>query len=88
MNIINYENFFKSLPQPFQQNNATKQCCYFNKKVQSPSTKINTPTAFSKLSEVVPHGSKMSNSTIESYDFELWEFSGNETYLFKDNSTA
>ena len=58
-----------------------RQCCYFNKKTQSPSFKINAPTTFGKISEIAPHGFKMSNPDIESLGFELWEFSGNQTYL-------
>jgi len=60
---------------------SIKKCCYFNKKSQSPSIRISAPTSFSKLSYIAPHGFKMSNLNIESLGFELWEFSGNQTYL-------
>ena len=60
---------------------SIKKCCYFNKKPQSPSIRISAPTSFSKLSYIAPHGFKMSNLNIESLGFELWEFSGNQTYL-------
>jgi len=140
VNIINYETFFKSLPQSFQDNknncdlivytsdnqyfllneltekgkkkgkkrtlaieqmlqvlreisdvseiklfieqHSVKQCCYFNKKTQSPSNKITAPATFGRLSDIAPHGFEMSNSEIESLGFELWEFSGSQVYLF------
>lgn len=142
VNIINYEAFFKKLPQSFQdhKNNCDlivytsdnqcfllneltdtgkkkgkkrahaikqmlqslqhisevseirsfitnfqqKRCCYFNKKSQSPSVKISAPATFGKLNDIAPHGFKMSNSGIESLGFELWEFSGSQTYLLED----
>jgi len=65
----------------FIEKRSIKQCCYFNKKPQSPSIKISAPTTFSKLTEIAPHGFKMSNPTIESFGFELWEFSSSQTYL-------
>ena len=139
VNVINYETFFKSLPQPFQddknncdlivftsdnqyfllneltdrgkkkgkkrthaieqmlqvlreisdvpeiklfiEQHSVKQCCYFNKKTQSPSIKITAPAIFGRLSDIAPHGFEMSNSEIESLGFELWEFAGSQVYL-------
>ena len=151
--VINYEKFFKSLPQPFQQNRhncdlivytsdsshfllneltntnpeyindfaqkdgtprtgkinvarlqfrqtlevisdsptirsffnkyATKQCCFFNKQIHAPIGDIIATKAFNRLSTLNDSsGHKMSDPNIESYGFELWEFSGNQVYLF------
>jgi len=150
VNVINYESFFKSLPQTFQNNkdncdlivytsdkqyfllneltntkqeyvpdftlkngtlrtgkrnkaisqlkqtledisnvpdidslikrHAIKHCCFFNAQAHAPIGIIAT-VAFNRLSFMNPNGYKMSNPDIESYDFELWEFSGNQTYL-------
>ncbi len=140
--VINYESFFKSLPQSFQNNKdncdliiytsdfshfilneltdkgkkkgkkrthavaqmlqvlrdicavpaissfigqyTIKRCCYFNKKAQAPSNKINATTTFNRLSTIAPNGFQMStNSSIAALGFELWEFSGNQTYLLQ-----
>jgi hypothetical protein len=60
-----------------------KHCCFFNKQTHAPAGII-AVVAFSRLSAIVPNGYKMSNPEIESYNFELWEFSGTQTYLLKD----
>jgi hypothetical protein len=65
----------------FLQHYNIKHCCYFNKKIQAPQS-IRATNTFRRQSFVLSHGSKMSNPDIESYNFELWEFSGNQTYLF------
>ncbi|GEM_PF-39185 len=54
-----------------------KRCCFFNKKINSPHGIIAT-TAFNRLSTLSTNGYKISNPIIESYGFELWEFSGNQ----------
>ena len=68
----------------FIEKHSVKQCCYFNKKTQSPSIKITAPETFGRLSEIAPHGFEMSNSDIKSLGFGLWEFSGSQVYLLKD----
>jgi hypothetical protein len=66
----------------FIQQYLVRQCCFFNKKAQSPKH-IKATDAFSRLSTVSSNGFKMSNPDIEFYGFELWEFSGSQTYLFR-----
>ncbi|GAB6012553.1 hypothetical protein [Viscerimonas tarda] len=70
----------------FVQQHLVRQCCFFNKKAQSPKH-IKATEAFGRLPTLSPHGFKMTNPDIESYDFELWEFSGEQTYLLKSSST-
>jgi hypothetical protein len=142
VNVINYESFFKLLPQPFQdnknncdlivstsdnqyfllneltdkgkkkgkkrthailqmlqtlqlicevasiksfiQNHSVKKCCYFNKKAQRPSATINATDSFNRFNTTLPvHGSQMTDTEIEKFGFELWEFSGSQTYLLE-----
>jgi len=64
----------------FIERHTIKHCCFFNKQPHTPIGIIAT-TAFSRLSSIVSNGYKMSDSDIESFGFELWEFSGNQTYL-------
>lgn len=64
----------------FIKRHSTKHCCFFNKQSLSPIG-ISAIIAFSRLSSITPNGFKMSNPEIESFGFELWEFSGSQTYL-------
>ena len=64
----------------FIKQHSTKHCCFFNTQTHAPVGIIAT-VAFSRLSSIIPNGYKISNPDIESYGFELWEFSGNQTYL-------
>ncbi|MDR2650695.1 MAG: hypothetical protein LBC68_00040 [Prevotellaceae bacterium] len=59
---------------------STRQCCFFNKKAQAPKH-IKATDAFSRLATLSENGYKMSNPDIETFDFELWEFSGNQTFF-------
>jgi len=61
----------------FLNKHRTKKCCFFNKQINSPLSIIAT-TAFNRLSTLSANGYKISNTLIESYGFELWEFSGNQ----------
>lgn len=146
VNIINYEIFFKSLPQTFQQGkrncdlivytadnqyfllneltntnkekgkkrthaidqmlqvlkeitaiptiqsfidkHLVKQCCYFNKKPQSPSNRVNAIDSFGRLKNIPPHGYLTPNPDIEALGFEFWEISGKQTYLLKETPAA
>lgn len=54
-----------------------KRCCFFNKKINSPHGIVAT-TAFNRLSTLSANGYQISNPIIDSYGFELWEFSGNQ----------
>ena len=63
-----------------------KHCCIFNKKPAKFSEQINAIEVFNRLSSIMPHGYQMRNPDIESYGFELWEFSNNQTYLLEDKS--
>jgi hypothetical protein len=72
----------------FIQQHSIKQCCYFNKKTQRPSNRIIAVDTFNRQNEISKHGSKiLTNEEIDSFlsflGFELWEFSGNQTYLLK-----
>jgi hypothetical protein len=72
----------------FIQAHSIKRCCYFNKKAQRPSNSIRAIDAFSRQPEIPKHGSKMlTNVEIDSFlstlEFELWEYSGNQTYSLK-----
>jgi hypothetical protein len=58
-----------------------KQCCYCNKQSKAPPS-IEATTAFSRVNTYSKNGFRMSNPDIESLGFELWEFSGTQTYLF------
>ena len=60
-----------------------KQCCYFNKKYQSPQN-INAISAFNRINSYSQNGYQMKSPDIESYGFELWEFSGNQTYVLQN----
>lgn len=64
----------------FIKRHSTKHCCFFNKQALAPIG-ITAIIAFSRLSSITPNGYKMSNPEIESFGFELWEFSGSQTYL-------
>lgn len=56
-----------------------KHCCFFNKQAMAPVT-ITATTAFSRLSTITPGGFKMANTDIEALGFELWEYSGDQSY--------
>jgi len=71
----------------FIQQHFIKQCCFFNKKAQSPKH-INATDAFNRLLAFSAYGFRMKNSDIESFGFELWEFSGNQTYLLLNTDPA
>ena len=66
----------------FINQHVIKQCCYFNKKYQSPRD-IRAISAFNRINSYSQNGYKMSDSDIESYGFELWEFSGNQTFVLR-----
>ncbi len=58
---------------------SVKRCCYFNKKVQAPAIQIKAAQSFGRLRDI-KCGFKMPVPDIESFGFEMWEFSGNQTY--------
>ncbi|MEO8785698.1 MAG: hypothetical protein ABI378_01410 [Chitinophagaceae bacterium] len=55
-----------------------KRCCYFNKQSASPSILIVT-TAFNRLSNFYPEGFKMNKPDIEAFDFDFYEYTGEQT---------
>ncbi|TWV14428.1 hypothetical protein FQ707_04590 [Bacteroidaceae bacterium HV4-6-C5C] len=70
----------------FIENHKVKHCCFSNKQpsvVTTATTTINAPNAFNRLTKISSHGFKTPNKDIESLGFELWEFSGEQTYLLK-----
>lgn len=58
---------------------SIRQCCFFNKQSNAPLI-ITATKAFNRLSTIVPAGLRMSNSEIESFGFEFWEYSGSQVY--------
>jgi len=65
----------------------TRRCCFFNTQTHAPS-RIIAVIAFGRLSSIALNGYKMSNPHIESYGFEFWEFSGNQTYLLEERPSS
>ena len=57
-----------------------KKCCYFNKQTNAPAL-LSATTAFNRVSTLAPHGFLLANADIQNFDFELWEYSGNQTIL-------
>jgi hypothetical protein len=66
--------------QAFINNHTIKQCCYFNKQSTSPPN-ISATRAFNRINTLSAKGFKMSDSDIESFGFELFEYSGNQEYV-------
>jgi len=58
-----------------------RHCCFFNTQSMAP-TPITATGAFNRLGAMVTGGLRMSNSSIEAFGFEFWEFSGNQVYNF------
>jgi hypothetical protein len=67
----------------FANKHATKHCCFFNKQSNAPIS-VTATIAFGRLSTLSLSGFKLSDTDIESYGFELWEFSDSQTHLLKD----
>lgn len=65
----------------FANTHTVRHCCFFNKQSMSPPN-ITATTAFNRLGTLITGGLKMSNSAIEAFGFEFWEFSGNQVYNF------
>lgn len=65
----------------FANTHTFRHCCFFNKQSMAPPTLIAT-AAFNRLGAMVTGGLRMSNSSIEAFGFEFWEFSGNQVYNF------
>lgn len=63
--------------QTFLNKHIIRKCCFFNKQINPPHG-ITAIAAFNRLSTLSNNGYQLSNSVIESYNFELWEFSGNQ----------
>lgn len=56
-----------------------RQCCFFNKQVKSPGN-LSATIAFNRINTISTKGLKMSISEIELYEFEFYEYSGNQIY--------
>ena len=67
----------------FIKKHTVNHCCFFNTQPHAPIG-ITAIVAFGRLSSVAPNGYKISNPEIEFLGFELWEFSGSQTYLLED----
>lgn len=59
---------------------TTKKCCYCNRQSTAPAI-ITATTAFNRVSTLAPHGFLLTNTDIQNFGFELWEYSGNQTIL-------
>ncbi len=57
-----------------------RKCCFFNKKAVAPIG-ITAPIAFGRINTIASNGLKMSNPIIESFNFELFEFAGNQNFV-------
>lgn len=57
---------------------AVKRCCYFNKQSTSP-TNLSATIAFNRLSRAFPDGFRMSKPEIESFGFDFYEYTGEQT---------
>lgn len=63
----------------FANSYTVKHCCFFNKQSVSPPL-INASAAFNRINTIAINGIKMVNAGIESFDFELYEYSGSQIY--------
>lgn len=63
----------------FIESYSVKQCCFFNKQSMSPPA-ITATTAFNRINTIATNGFKMTHSAIELLGFELYEYSGSQTY--------
>lgn len=63
----------------FANGHGVRQCCCFNKQSIAPAI-ISATTAFNRVSTISTNGFKMSNPSIESFGFELYEYSGTQSY--------
>jgi hypothetical protein len=70
--VTDIDNFIKK--------HSIRHCCFFNTQTHAPLGIVAT-NAFNRLASIAPNGYKMSNSAIEAFGFELWEFSGGQKYL-------
>jgi hypothetical protein len=60
---------------------SIRRCCYFNKKEEA-TVSIIAVDAFNQLNTLNKKGFKLSNPDIESFGFELFEYSGSVEYIF------
>ena len=58
---------------------TNKQCCFFNKQAHAPVT-ISATVAFNRINTITTTGLQMVNETFAQFDFELWEFSGDQIF--------
>ncbi|MCW3105954.1 MAG: hypothetical protein JWQ09_460 [Segetibacter sp.] len=63
----------------FANNYLIKHCCFFNKQSAAPPT-ITATIAFNRINTITNTGFRMANAAIESFGFELYEYSGNQIY--------
>jgi hypothetical protein len=60
---------------------TVKKCCYFNKQSKSPQL-IEAVKAFNRLATGFTDGFQMSQADIEAFNFEFWEYTGEQTLTF------
>lgn len=58
---------------------TNKICCFCNSFPKSPSNTINATNAFNRIFLIAKDGLQLSDSRIESYGFEYYEYKGNQT---------
>lgn len=63
----------------FVNQHELRECCFFNKQSNAPNP-ITATTAFNRINTIPSNGFKMSNPDIESFGFELYEYSGTQIY--------
>jgi hypothetical protein len=63
----------------FVNKHSIRQCCFFNKQSIAPPA-ISAIVAFNRLNKIITNGLNMQDKAIESFSFELWEYSGNQVY--------
>jgi len=64
----------------FINSKTIKRCCYFNKQSNSPPF-LKATTAFNRLASIYPNGFKMNKPDIESFGFEFYEYTGEQTMV-------
>ncbi len=63
----------------FMKQKKLRRCCYFNKQAQAPKPIGDVIRAFNRLPNNFPHGFKKDSRDIQSFDFEFYEYAGEQT---------
>ena len=71
MNVPQIDNFVNKF--------RIRLCCFFNKRITAP-TSISATNAFNLINTITQTGFQLSNPTIESFGFTLYEYSGGKKF--------